>query len=92
MRGQDISFDSKGEIISSLHSSRVREAVADFLKTINSPKLIDNAEALKTLGEILKYMLTAYVHEKDENYKVVYAILHSSHQIFHLKYGDIQEK
>lgn len=79
MRGIDISFDAKGEIISSLHSSTVREIVADFLKGINSPKLIESAEALKTLGEILKYMLTAYVHDKDENYKIIYAILHSSH-------------
>jgi hypothetical protein len=79
MKGSDISFDAKGEIISSLHSSKIRDTVADFLKTINSPKIIESADALKTLGEILKYLLTAYVHEKDENYKVVYAILHCSH-------------
>ena len=52
--------------------------MADYLKTINSPKVVDNPDALKTLGEILKYLLTAYVHEKDENYKVIYAILHCS--------------
>ncbi len=79
IRGVDISFEAKGEIISSLHSSKVRDIVAEYLKTINSPKIIENPDALKTLGEILKYLLTAYVHEKDENYKVVYAILHCSH-------------
>ena len=78
LRGQDLPFDVKEKIISSLHSSRVRDTVADFLKGINSPKVIDNPQSLKTLGEILKYLLTAYVHEKDENYKVVYAILHCS--------------
>jgi hypothetical protein len=36
----------------------------------------------------LKYLLTAFVHEKDENYKVIYAILHSSQQIIHLKEGE----
>lgn len=51
--------------------------------------MIENVEALKTLGEILKYMLTAYVHEKDDNYKVVYSILHCSHLIFHIKVGEI---
>jgi hypothetical protein len=54
--------------------------------------LIDNGNALKTLGEILKYLLTAYVHEKDENYKVIYAILHSSQLIFHFKEGENSEK
>lgn len=38
---------------------------------------------LKTLGEILKYSLTAFIHDKDDNYKIVYAILHSSQFIFH---------
>ena len=32
-------------------------------------------ESLKTLGEILKYSLTAFIHEKDENYRLVYTIL-----------------
>jgi hypothetical protein len=56
----------------------VREKVADFLKGINSPKNIENPVALKTLGELIKYLLTAFFHEKDENYKVIMAILHSS--------------
>jgi hypothetical protein len=45
---------------------------------INTPKIIDNWDALKTLGEIIKYLLTAFVHEKDENYKIIHAILNSS--------------
>lgn len=61
-----------------MHDSCLRDAVGDLLRTINSPKLIENSEALKTLGEILKYLLTAYVHEKDENYKIIHSILHCS--------------
>ena len=61
-----------------MHISRVRDTVAEFLKGINSPKIIMNGDALKTLGEILKYLLTAFVHEKDDNYKVIHSILHSS--------------
>lgn len=78
MRGTDISFDEKSEIISSLHNSNVRDTVSEYLKGINSPKYIESSDALKTLGEILKYLLTAFVHERDDNYKVIYSILHSS--------------
>jgi len=63
----------------------VREVVAEFLKGINSPKLIENAEALKTFGELIKYLLTAFVHEKDDNFRVIYAILHSSQYVFYVK-------
>jgi hypothetical protein len=48
------------------------------LKEVNAPKHLENVDALKTLGEIIKYSLTAFIHERDENYKIVYAILHSS--------------
>lgn len=71
IKGQDISYDDKGEIIQALHDKKVRESVAEMLRMISSPKHIENAEALKTLGELIKYLLTAFVHEKDENYRVV---------------------
>jgi hypothetical protein len=78
MKGEDISYDEKSLIIASLHSHKIRDAVAEFLKTVMAPKVIDNIEAIKTLGEILKYSLTAFIHDRDENYKLVYAILHCS--------------
>lgn len=78
MGGLDIDMNEKEKIIASLHRTQVRETVADFLKIINSPKNIENPEALKTLGEIIKYLLTAFVHEKDENFKVVQSILNAS--------------
>lgn len=62
-----------------------------MIKSINSPKCIDSIEALKTLGEILKYSLTAFIHEKDENYKIVIAILHSSQYIQHVRSGSSDE-
>jgi hypothetical protein len=78
MKGEDISYEEKSLIIASLHSHNIRDAVAEFLKTVMAPKVIDNIEAIKTLGEILKYSLTAFIHDRDENYKLVYAILHCS--------------
>ena len=78
LRGQDITFEEKSDFISALHDQTVREIVAEYLKVINSPKVIENWEALKTLGEIIKYLLTAFVHEKDENYRIIHAILNAS--------------
>eukprot|EP00347_Sterkiella_histriomuscorum_P007183 403349944 len=92
MRSTDLTFDEKSEVISSLHNPEIRDIVSEYLRGINSPKLIENHNALKTLGEILKYLLTAYVHEKDDNYKVIYSILHSSHQIYSIKDGEDNER
>ncbi|CDW76802.1 tbc domain-containing protein [Stylonychia lemnae] len=54
MRGNDLSFDEKSEIISSLHNPTIRDV--------------------------------------DENYKVVWSILHSSQQIFTIKEIDGKER
>ena len=85
MKGEDISFDQKEGIVAALHKSTVRETVSEYLRTIISPKIIENANALKTLGELIKYLLTAFVHEKDENYRVILSILQSSQLIYHVR-------
>lgn len=84
MRGEPISYEEKSSIISSLHNNQTRDILADFLKEVNAPKHLENVDALKTLGEIIKYSLTAFIHERDENYKIVYAILHSSQPLYFL--------
>ncbi len=73
--GEDISFEEKSDIIKSLHDRSIRETVAAFLREVTSPRMIRNPNALKTLGELLKYLLTAFVHERDDDYKCIYAIL-----------------
>lgn len=90
IRGDVISYDEKSKIISSLHNPKIRDTVADYFRSINSPRQVENLESLRTLGEILKYSLTAFVHEMDENYKLVYAILHSSQHVFHVRASDLQ--
>ena len=78
LEGHDISFDEKTDVIGSLHKPKVRAAVSIFLQEIQSPKLIDNPVALKTLGELLKYLLTAFLHEKEDDIRVIMAIMASA--------------
>ncbi len=89
MKGHNISYDEKSHIISSMHNPNNRDIVGEFFKNINSPRQIDSLEALRTLGEILKYSLTAFIHDRDENYKLIYAILHSSQHVYHVKGNEL---
>jgi len=73
--GQDISFDQKSEMISAMHDKDIRNNIAVFLREITGPRYIEDLNALKTLGELFKYLLTAFVHEKDEDYRVIVALL-----------------
>ena len=38
IRGQTITYDEKSQIISSLHNTRMRDSLTEFLKSINSPR------------------------------------------------------
>ena len=40
-------------------------------------------KGLQTLGELIKYLLTAIIHEKDVNFKVIHAILNVSQLIYY---------
>mmetsp|Transcript_18479 Transcript_18479/g.17588 ORF Transcript_18479/g.17588 Transcript_18479/m.17588 type:complete len:198 (+) Transcript_18479:1235-1828(+) len=75
-----------------MHQEKMRDMVSEYLKLITSPKLIEDPEALKTLGDLIKYLLTAFVHEKDDNYKVIYSILHCSQLVFHVSENSDQTK
>ena len=49
--------------------------MAEFLFEINSPRPIADFEALRELAEVVKYLLTVAVHDKDNDFKLIYAIL-----------------
>lgn len=48
------------------------------LKMIQTPRQVCSLEGLQTLGELIKYCLTAMIHEKDVNFRVIQAILNVS--------------
>ena len=65
-------------MIRALHDQDIRNNIAIFLREITGPRYIEDANALKTLGELFKYLLTAFVHDKDEDYRVIIEILKTS--------------
>mmetsp|Transcript_17501 Transcript_17501/g.26978 ORF Transcript_17501/g.26978 Transcript_17501/m.26978 type:complete len:115 (+) Transcript_17501:504-848(+) len=70
-------------LITAFHEKEVRMQVMDELKLICTPKCVVSLRGLQTLGELLKYLLTALIHEKDVNFKIIYAILNSSMYIYY---------
>ena len=66
------------KLISAFHEKEVRMKITESLKMITIPRCVVSLKGLQTLGELIKYLLTAIIHEKDVNFKVIYAILNSS--------------
>ena len=66
------------KLILAFHEKDTRIKITEILKMVGSPVCVVSLEGLQTLGELIKYLLTAIIHEKDVNFKVIYAILNCS--------------
>lgn len=60
----------------------MRSAMTEILNEITSPRLLQSQECLKLIADIIKFILTLFVHEQSDDYKLVYNILESSQNIY----------
>lgn len=75
-------MDFKANILNLLGKRQVYMRVVDLLNSIATPQKVKSEEALRDLGDLIKYMITVSMDDKHNDYKIIYAILHSSHMIF----------
>jgi|LauGreDrversion4_2_1035121.scaffolds.fasta_scaffold74149_4 hypothetical protein len=62
----------------------MREVVADALHEVTSPRPIQNIECMRQLADILKFILTLFVHEQTTDQRLLSAIIESSGHLYHL--------
>ena len=70
------------KLILAFHEKDTRMKITEVLKMVGIPVCVISLQGLQTLGELIKYLLTAIIHEKDVNFKVIYAILNSSQLVY----------
>jgi len=61
-----------------MHDAKMRQVMTEILQEITSPKRIDNIECLRLIADILRFVLTLFVHEEDADYRLLAAILDCS--------------
>ena len=70
-------------MIQLLYDNEMRIHVIEILQEINSPKRIDNLECLKLIADILRFVLTLFVHEQEADPKLLACILDCSQNLFY---------
>lgn len=85
LKEQDVVPTKKemSKLILAFHEREVRLQLVENLKAIGTPRQVVSLSGLQTLGELLKYLLTAIIHERDVNFKVIHAILNVSQLLYH---------
>lgn len=77
------SKEELSKLILAFHEKDMRMKITEVLKGICTQRCVVSLKGLQTLGELIKYLLTAIIHEKDVNFKVIYAILNSSQLLYY---------
>ena len=77
------SKEELSKLVLAFHEKDMRMRITDVLKGICTQRCVVSLKGLQTLGELIKYLLTAIIHEKDVNFKVIYAILNSSQLLYY---------
>lgn len=63
----------------------MRETLADILSEVGTtPRLIQNYECLKLVADVIRFVLTLFVHEQFSDFRLLYTILDSSSLIYYL--------
>lgn len=80
------SKEELSKLILAFHEKDTRMKLTEQLKMIGTPRCVVSLRGLQTLGELIKYLLTAIIHEKDVNFKVIHAILNVSQMLYYQNY------
>ena len=71
-----------------MHDVELRDCLADIIGEINQPLELANYECMKLLADVLRFVMTLFVHEQLTDYKLLYMIL----QICQLVYFTASKK
>lgn len=82
LKSHPITIEEKGQVIHCMHDKRLRSVITEVLQDVKTPKPLSSQDCLKQLADIIKFILTLFVHEQSNDYKLLYSVLDSSHQIY----------
>jgi len=78
-------IDEKGYLIQLMHQQDMRDVLTDILSEITQPLKLDSFDCLKLVADIQRFVLTLFVHEDFNDFKLLYVILESSQNVFWCK-------
>ena len=78
-----IKIEEKGFLIQLMHNFQMRETLTDILNDFNHPQVVlKGYECMKLIADILRFVLTLFVHEQQIDFRLLYAILDVSQNVY----------
>ena len=80
--GQELDTEAQLKVFELLHENYIGVIVANYLNKINSPRKLASVELLKSLSEIIKYLITVAIHDKHNDFLIIHAVLGCSQSVY----------
>ena len=80
--GQGMSSEIQAKLIEQLHKPLGRNLFAAALEQFNKQTPFGHWDSFRTLAELVSNLLTAFVLEKDYNYKTLHVVLSAGRNIY----------
>ena len=58
-----------------MHNQDLRDCLADIISEVNQPLELANYECMKLLADVLRFVMTLFVHEQLNDFKLLYMAL-----------------
>lgn len=80
-----ISIEQKGYLIQLMHEPEMRDVIVEILSDVNNSfKPVKSYECLKLISDVIRFILTLFVHEQLTDFRLLYSIMDSSQTIYFL--------
>ena len=81
-QGNDLNTDDQLKIFELLHENYLSKVVSIYLNAFKSPRKLANMSIMKSLSEIIKYLITVSIHDKQNDFEIIISVLGCSQYIY----------
>ena len=81
-QGKEMPPDEQLKVFELLHESYISATLSNHLNSIKSPRKLESLNILKSLAEIIKYLITVSIHDKQNDFDIILHVLGCSQFIY----------
>jgi hypothetical protein len=80
--GKELDNEAQLKVFELLHENYVGVVISNYLNLVKAPRKLKKMSILKSLCEIIKYLITVSIHDKQNDFEIIHAVLGCSQFIY----------
>jgi len=81
-KGKALTKEDQLKVFELIHEDYIDTVLSNHLNSIKTPRRLESVEILKSLAEIIKYLITVSIHDKHNDFNIVISVLGCSQNVY----------